>query len=304
MPLSIDRLINVLVTLTLIEMMVAIGLSVTLTDLVGVARNWGLLARAALSNYVLVPAVTAVLLVLFRPHPMVCVGFLILAACPGAPYGPPFAAIAKGNVPVAVGLMAILAGSSAILAPLLLLYLLPLVSENEMLSVDAGKIVRTLLFTQLLPLCFGIALRQWRPPLADRLQKPAISLSKLLNITVVGLILFAQFRLLADIRPRGWMGMLALLVSSWIVGWPLGGSDGVVRRTMTLTTSMRNVGVGLVIASGAFPGTAAVTATLAYGLFAVIGSLVLAKVWGQRPVPGDRMAVLSADLPNECPTRP
>src|SRR5438477_11848251 len=118
----IDRLINILVTITLIEMMVAIGLGVAFVDLVGVARNWRLVARAALAYYVCVPAATVGLLFLFDAHPMVAAGFLILAVCPGAPYGPPFAAIAKGNMAVAVGLMGILAGSSALVAPILLHY--------------------------------------------------------------------------------------------------------------------------------------------------------------------------------------
>src|SRR5205823_6151747 len=145
--MTIDRLLNVLVTITLIEMMVAIGLGVTFVDLAGVARNWRLVARAILANYVCVPAATVGLLLLFDAHPMVAVGFLILAVCPGAPYGPPFAAIAKGNVASAVGLMVILAGSSAILAPILLHILLPLASGNESLTVDATKIAVTLLVT-------------------------------------------------------------------------------------------------------------------------------------------------------------
>src|SRR5262245_13488089 len=143
--MTTDQLINVLVTVTLIEMMAAIGLRVTLADLVGVARNWRLVARATLANYVVVPAVTVGLLLWFDPHPMIAAGFLILAACPGAPFGPPFTALAKGNVAVAVGLMAILAGSSAPLAPILLHYLMPLVSGSEELKLDATKIVTTLL---------------------------------------------------------------------------------------------------------------------------------------------------------------
>src|SRR5436305_14450542 len=87
--MTIDKLINFLVTITLIEMMVAIGLSVTFADLAGVVRNWRLVARAALANYVCVPAATVGLLLLFAAHPMVAAGFLILAVCPGAPYGPP-----------------------------------------------------------------------------------------------------------------------------------------------------------------------------------------------------------------------
>jgi BASS family bile acid:Na+ symporter len=280
--MTVDQLINVLVTVTLIEMMVATGLGVTFVDLASVARNWRLVGRAALANYVCVPAATVGLLVLFDAHPMVAAGFLLLAVCPGAPYGPSFTAIAKGNVAVAVGLMVILAGSSAILAPILLQYLLPLVSGNEPLTVDATRIVGILLVTQLVPLCVGVAVRQWRPTLASRLQQSAELVSKVLNLVAVGSVLVTQFHLLAEIRPRGFVGMLALLIASWAVGWLLGGPEPDTRKAMTLTTSLRNVGVGLVIATSAFAGTPAVTAALAYGLFAVVGSLLLALRWARR----------------------
>jgi BASS family bile acid:Na+ symporter len=219
------------------------------------------------------------LLILFDPDPMVAAGFLILAVCPGAPYGPPLTAIAKGNVAVAVGLMVMLAASSAVLAPILLHFLVPLLSSNKTLEVDALKIVGTLLMTQLVPLCLGVAIRQHLPALADYLQGPTGLLSKILNLAVVTLILITQFGLLMHIRARGLVGMLALLISSWLTGWLLGGSDTDTRKAMTVTTSLRNVGVGLVIASDTFAGTPAVTATLAYGLFAIVGTLLLALLW-------------------------
>jgi bile acid:Na+ symporter, BASS family len=285
--MTLDRLINALVTVTLVEMMVTIGLGVTFADLTGVARNWRLVARAALANYVCVPAATVGLLLLFGAQPMVAAGFLILAVCPGAPYGPPFARVAKGNVAVAVGLMLILAGSSAILAPLLLYLLLPLVSGSEPLHVDLARIVGTLLVTQLIPLCAGLAVRHWHPLVADWLQKPGTLASKVLNLATVGLILVARPDLVTAIGPRSIVGMLALLLASWAAGWLLGGPGPDTRKVMTLTTSLRNVGVGLVIATGAFAGTPAVTATLVYGLFEVVGSLLLAFLWGRRRAPTD-----------------
>ena len=178
--------------------------------------------------------------------------------------------------------MLILAGSSAILAPILLYCLLPSVSGSVPLTVDATRIVGTLLVTQLAPLCVGVAMRQWRPLLADRLQKPANLVSKVLNLIVVGVILVTQFQLLTAIRLRGFVGMLALLIASWASGWLLGGPGTEARMAMTLTTSLRNVGVGLVIASSAFAVTPAVTAALAYGLFAVFGSLLLALACARR----------------------
>ena len=51
--------------------------------------------------------------------------------------------------------MVLLAGSSAIAAPVLLHFLLPLLSGSTTLQVDSGQIVVTLLATQLAPLCRG-----------------------------------------------------------------------------------------------------------------------------------------------------
>jgi bile acid:Na+ symporter, BASS family len=315
--MSLDQFINLLVSVTLIEMMVATGLGVTFADVAGVAKNGRLVARAALANYVCVPAATVGLLLLFAPHPMVAAGFLILAVCPGAPYGPPFTTIARGNVAVGVGLMLMLAGSSAFLAPVLLYFLLPLVSGNESLSIDSSRIVITLLVTQMLPLCVGVTVRQWRPRLAERLRNPANLASKVLNLAAVGLILVVQFRLLTEIRPRALVGMLALLIASWAAGWLLGGKDTGTRKAMTLTASLRNVGVGLVVASSAFPGTPALTAVLAYGLFEVVGTLFLALIWARRtagrepfggemteqPPPGEPVnkgLVMSGESPGDC----
>jgi BASS family bile acid:Na+ symporter len=278
----IDRLINLLVLITLIEMMLAIGLGVTFAELASVLRNWRLVLRAGVANYVFVPAVTAGLLVLFHPaDPMVSAGFLILAVCPGAPFGPACAKIARCNVPMAVGLMVVLAGSSAVAAPVLLRLLLPWLSGDETLRVNVVKIVGTLLVAQFLPLCVGLCLRHRRPLLAETLQKPANLLSAILSLSTVGLIMVIQSGLLAVIGRRGWIGMAVLLIASCASGWLLGGPGIANRRALALTTSLRNVGVGLVIATGNFFGTAAVTAVLVYGLFEIIGSLLLAVGWSR-----------------------
>ena len=111
--MTIKQLINILVTVTLIEMMMAVGLGVSLADLLSVARNVPLLVKAAIANYVCVPVATLILLLFFHAEPMVSAGFLILAVCPGAPFGPPCTTMAKGNAGASVGLMALLAASSA-----------------------------------------------------------------------------------------------------------------------------------------------------------------------------------------------
>src|SRR5438045_1970050 len=134
--MSISQWINLLASVTLIEMMLTIGLGTRLIDLAAVAKDWRLILRALLANYILVPAAAVGLLLLFNASPMVAAGFLIVAVCPGAPYAAPFTALARGNVVAATGLMVILAASSAMAAPLLLRFLLALVEAQS--QVNAG----------------------------------------------------------------------------------------------------------------------------------------------------------------------
>jgi BASS family bile acid:Na+ symporter len=290
--MHIDQLINVLATITLFEMMVTIGLGVTFADVVAVARNWRFVGKAAVANYVCVPAAAVALLLLFHANPYVAAGFLIAAVCPGAPYGPPFTGMAKGNVAASVGLMILLAGSSALLAPLLLNSLLPftlgflppLPPDSKPLQIDVFKVVSTLLLSQMLPLGVGLAIRQWRPVLAEKLKKPANLLSMVLNLATLGVILSVQFEMLIDIPLRGYVGMLALVAAGVAAGWLLGGPGADNRTAMTMATSVRNVGVSLVIATGSFGGTQAVTAATAFALFQTVVMALVALGWGRLAV--------------------
>lgn len=270
-----EQVINVLVSVTLIELMITIGLDVSIAELRQVLSNWSILVRAMVANYVLVPVVTILLLLLFQPHPMVAAGFLILAVCPGAPYGPPFTAIAKGDTLISVGLMVVLAMSSAIAAPLLLGIGLPYLATDTPLRIDSLKIAFSLLVIQMLPLVLGICLRHFQPAFSARLKPLALLLSKILNLVAIVLILVAQFPGLLQIQFRGFCGMIVLLVASALLGWVCGSRDVGPSRAMVVTTSLRDIAVGLVIAAGCFPGSPAMTAVVSYGLVSLLGTLLI-----------------------------
>lgn len=276
-----DRLINILAALALVELMLTIGVGARVADVIAVARDWRGVARAFVANYVLVPGVAVGLVLLFRAHPLVAAGVMIVAACPGAPYAPPFTALARGRVDRAVGLMVMLAGSSAVIAPLLLKLLLPLVSGGGQAGVDSGKMLTTLALVQFLPLCVGLGVSAFRPALAQRLNRPLQRLGAVLNLGLFGLILVVQFPMLAAIQARGYAGMFALLAASAAAGWLLAGGDAAERRTLAITTAVRNAGVGLVIAGGSYPGTPAVTFTTAYALLQTVAVAVAAYALGR-----------------------
>jgi len=163
------------------------------------------------------------------------------------------AVLAGGNKALSVGWMTILAITSAVIAPASLYLLLPWVAGYQAMTVDAVyRMMGTLIGIQLLPLGVGLGIRYFRPGMADRILGPSLRLGKVLNVAAIVLVLAAYYDLLLEVRLKGLIGMILLLMVSLAAGWFLGGRGVENRKTLALTTSLRNVGVGLVIATDAF----------------------------------------------------
>ena len=289
-----QKLIGLINVTALVTIMLSMGLQVTFATVVASARPVGRVALGLVANYVLVPAMTLGLLRLFQPTAMVAAGFLILAVCPGAPVAPPAATLARGNLPWAIGLMIFLAGLSAVLSPALLGSLLPWVTPDSDLSVDYLAIIRTLLVAQLLPLAVGLAVHHLAPTLTGLIARPVSMLANALLLVLIGLILVTQFDTLAAIRVRGWVGMSVLFLGSLAVGWLCGQGDVATRKASALTTAARNAAVGLVIATGDFAETPAVTAVVAYGLVSMLGTLGCGVLFGRLAASSDLPGRLTA----------
>ena len=126
----------------LVAIMLLTGLRVTVGDFMSLAQQRRPLLLGLLANYFLVPVVTVGLLCAFHANPMVSMGFLILAVCPGAPVGAPLTDIARGSVSLAVGLMIILAAFSVVLSPVLLMFLSSHLSLPPNLHIDYLGIIK------------------------------------------------------------------------------------------------------------------------------------------------------------------
>ena len=279
--MNASKSIAILNASALVMMMFSMGLRVTGGELLASARPARRLVLGLIANFVMLPAITVGLLQVFHAPPMIAVGFLILAACPGAPVGPPITAIARGDVAWSLGMMLILAALSAILTPALLSLMLPWVAPATDLRIDYLGIIRILLVTQLLPLALGVGFRHMRPQWARRLERPVGLLANVLLLALVAAIVITQFGILAAIRPRGWFGMGLLVAASLALGWACGGPGAASRKALATTTATRNVALGLVIVGSNFAGTPAVTAVVACGLVSILGALGFALLLGR-----------------------
>ncbi len=95
---------------------------------------------------------------------------------------------------------------------------------------------------------------------------------------MVSVVLGVHYKLLAEVRVIGYVGMLILMLVGLAIGWLTGGPNRDIRIAMAESTILRNTGVAVVIASSSFPGTVALPAALVIGLVLTLGALLVALV--------------------------
>jgi BASS family bile acid:Na+ symporter len=79
------------------------------------------------------------------------------------------------------------------------------------------------------------------------------------------------------------MTMLLLVVVAWPIGWVLGGPDATIRKTLAIGTSLRNVGLCLLIATREFSDSGVGAVVFAYFLIQAFVNFVYAMYLGRRP---------------------
>jgi bile acid:Na+ symporter, BASS family len=276
------------VLLFLVTLMFLVGLEASAREVGVTLTHYGLLARALVLNLVIVPILAVLVVTWVGLPPVIAVGVLLMAASPGVPFLPRVAAVAKGNVAFGVGLMIVLQLASIVTTPITLNLILPAAAA---VRVPVARVLVTLVLFQLLPLALGMIVQSRSEPLARRLAGPVKALSTLGLLGTIVLFIGPHLDVLAEVAGGGaLLSMLLLVVLAWPLGLRLGGPDAGIRKTLAIGTSLRNIGLCLLIATQDFPETGVAAAVGAYFLIQAIANFGYAKYLG-RAVSGAAAAV-------------
>jgi bile acid:Na+ symporter, BASS family len=227
--------------------MVAMGLNLTVGQIIAPLRNARLVVLSLLVNFVLMPLGALALAGLLRLDRPMGVGLLLLGSAAGAPFLPKLAQIAKGNLAFGVGLMVLLMVVTVGYLPLVLPSLLPGVSVNP------AKIARSLFLLMLLPLAGALAVKAYFADVAARTKPLFDRLSNLGLIVLMLLITTGNVNnVLAVFGTGGILAGLLFIAIGFVTGWLLGGPDLSTRRVLALGTAQRNIAAALVVGSQSF----------------------------------------------------
>lgn len=280
--MNAQQAVSALTFLWLISLMFRMGLSVPIRAVVESLAKTRFLLKALLANFFLVPLIAWGLLAFFQPNPIVSFGFMIVVVFAGAPFGPAFATIAKGDTSLAIGMMVFLAALSVPISPAILAFLLGYLPGSSPITLDHASILKVMLLGQLAPLGAGLAVAAISGPVKVTIAKPAKVLSQVLMVGACSGILITEANVLREFGPKAYAGMLAVFMSSMVIGWLLGGPGITHRKTMMFITTIRNSAAALAIVSSNYPDTEAPAAALACTLFFSAGAFIAALLMGKR----------------------
>jgi bile acid:Na+ symporter, BASS family len=248
----------------LVSLTFGAGLQVDRDHLKAILRNVGLLGRALLANFIIVPLLGVLLAKVFRLPPQVATGFLLMAIAPGVPFV--LASVRKrgGSLGLAVALAFMLPLLSIVTVPVTAALVLPTAAKADL---PLSHFVLTLLLFQLLPLLAGIAVGALAPGVPQRLGRPLQIVFFASALALIALLAPALAHGVVSVYgSNGMWAMLCLVLLSVAAGWLLGSPAREDRRVLAIGTGLRNIGLCALAATSSFSDPLIAATVLTYFL--------------------------------------
>lgn len=243
----IQVILQLSVLVFVITSMLAMGLSLTVRQIIDPLRNARLVILALVANFVLVPILAYLILLVIPLEQGLATGLILMATAAGAPFLPKLAEAAKGNLAFSVGLMVLLMVVTIIYMPIVLPLLLQGVEVNPL------EIAQSLVIMMLIPLAIGLFVKARYESTADSLQPLMAQTSTFaIALLLVGGLVLNISAIVGVIGTGTILAILIFLVVALVLGYVLGGPEGGTRSVLGLGTAQRNLSAALVVAGQNF----------------------------------------------------
>jgi len=268
---SFEHLIPLVIKLSVILTVFALGMNASLRDATYLFRKPTLLIRSLVSMNIVMLIVAIAIVRIFDLPPAVKIALVALAVSPVPPALPKKAVKVPGEGSYGIGLLVAAALSAIILVPISVEILGKYFGTDSHMPVD--RVALVVVTVVLAPLLAGIGVRHLAPALSVRVAR-GLSLIAAVALTIAILpVLFTTSHAIWQMIGSGLLdSLIAFAVIGLAVGHWLGGPNADDRTVLALASSMRHPGVALAIASLNFPNEKAVLAVMLCHL--VIGTLV------------------------------
>lgn len=279
-----------ILNIALAVIMFGVALNISINDFKQLIKQPKPVLVGMLSQFILLPAFTYLLVILINPRPSIALGMIMVAACPGGNISNFFTHLAKGNTALSVSLTAFATFLAMVMTPFNFEFygsLYPPTSQIiKSVEVNPFELVKLISLILGIPLILGMYFRHKNTILAIRLSK----LLKPLSIAVfVGIIIIA-FANNLDVFNNYIDHVLSIGILHNALAILLGFMVARLfrlsfqnQKTLAIETGIQNSGLGLLLIFTFFKGIGGMAILAAFwGIWHIVSGLILASYWSTR----------------------
>lgn len=269
--------------------MYGVALGIKKSDFAPLIRSPKPILIGVLSQFLILPIMTLVLVFGMNPLPSVALGMFLVASCPGGNVSNFFSAMARGNVALSVSLTAFATLSAAVFTPLNFSILGSLYPETAQLlrdfEISFFELFKTILLLLILPLILGIVTAE-KFPKFTRKSKPIISNLSFLCLIAFIVVAFYNNRsyFISHIHYVALVVFLhnAIALGSGFLVAKFSGLKNREATTISMETGIQNSGLALVIIFNFFDGNGGMSMIAAWwGIWHIVSGTVVSKFYAR-----------------------
>jgi BASS family bile acid:Na+ symporter len=264
--------------------MFGVALDIKWSHFTQLASQKKAVATGLLSQFVLLPVLTVIIIACLPIPPGIALGMLLVACCPGGNVSNFFTQLARGHVALSVTLTAFSSLAAFIITPVSFFVwssVFPsLSSEVKTFEIDFVSLMINMISILLIPLIVGMWVTSKYPAFSKKIASPIRLLSMLM---LTGFIIVAvmnnQEGFSAYLGDVFWIVLLhngSGLIGAYYFSAALK-NDEAVNRTVAIETGIQNSGLGLILIFNFFGGNTAMAVVAAWwGVWHLISGFAFA----------------------------
>jgi BASS family bile acid:Na+ symporter len=248
-----------IVNIILAFVMFGVALSIKPRTIMEVVKNPKSIALGIFLQWFALPAVTFLIALLLSPviTPMIALGMILIASCPGGNISNFLSSLSKGNVALSISLTAITTTFSPIVTPLNFFFWGSMYSHFISIKQDIPQLVipfmpmlEQILLLLGLPIFIGLLFARFFPNATRKITKPSQVISIMLFLGMVVVSFTQNFQIFVDNIFYVFFLVMLHNASALGIGYlfsRLAGARVDDVRTLTIETGIQNSGLGLVL---------------------------------------------------------
>jgi BASS family bile acid:Na+ symporter len=270
--------------------MFGVALDIKVSDFSNLLKSPKPVLVGIISQFLLIPFVTFLLIIIIQPHPSIALGMMMVAACPGGNISNFMTKLAGGNTALSVSLTAFASFAALIMTPLNFAiwgnFYEPTASILKTVEVDPVEIAKFVLLILGIPLIIGMVVQKYRPNFATKLSNILKPISILVFLSFIIVAFYNNLDVFLE--HIHYVLILVLLHNAilLLVGFnfaKLNRLSYLDQKTLSIETGIQNAGLGLLLVFSFFDGLGGMALLVAFwAIWDIVSGLLIAYFWSSK----------------------